>query len=468
MAFYAIILHYSVICRVKATGFVHFALSIQSRDLNWTKMNGKIWGLCVVVIWLCAGTMLVNLTSIEDTRVLRGDLLTNYSKYIRPVRNQSHTVDVYLYLTIVAIQEFNEVLERFSVVGVFFIYWVDENMIWNETEYSGISSIFMGYNEVWVPEIILTNPSEKLDSYGKKWQMIRFYSSGVSTWNPADLIKATCVLDVRYFPFDVQDCSMEMYAWGYAASEVNLVSVRDDIETSSLREHGTWKVLNTSAFAEEFRGISRITFKIRLKRKPESFIVSIILPILFLSLLNVLVFVLPTESGERVSYAITVLLSIAVFMTIVTDTLPKTSEPMPIISYFLMIDLVKSALISLCTILNMRLFHRNSDKRIPKFLQYVYNSLSCNCRNKVTNDSCSDKTIAQNNTSLGSRENVKENGFVEVCKDHESPMGQGISKSTGKLITWCDISKMVDYVLLVLFLGGTCISFVTFFIITSL
>ena len=62
-------------------------------------------------------------------------------------------------------------------------------------------------------------------------------------------------------------------------------------------------------------------------------IINIILPILFLNQLNVLVFMLPAESGERVSYSLTVLLSIAVFMTIVGDTLPRTSEPTPLISY---------------------------------------------------------------------------------------------------------------------------------------
>ena len=90
------------------------------------------------------------------------------------------------------------------------------------------------------------------------------------------------------------------------------------------------------------------------------------LPILFLCILNVLVFFLPLESGERVSYAITVLLSIAVFMTIVSDTLPKTSEPLPLISYLLMISLIISSIIAVITIFNLRLFHKKSDTVVPK------------------------------------------------------------------------------------------------------
>ena len=56
---------------------------------------------------------------------------------------------------------------------------------------------------------------------------------------------------------------------------------------------------------------------------------------------------LPAESGERVPYAIIVLLVNAVFMTVISYTLPKKSEPLPLMSYFLMIDLIVSALTSL-------------------------------------------------------------------------------------------------------------------------
>jgi hypothetical protein len=38
-----------------------------------------------------------------------------------------------------------------------------------------------------------------------------------------------------------------------------------------------------------------------------------------------LVFIVPVDSGEKVSYVLTVFLSLAVLLTIVTDSLPPTS-----------------------------------------------------------------------------------------------------------------------------------------------
>ena len=48
--------------------------------------------------------------------------------------------------------------------------------------------------------------------------------------------------------------------------------------------------------------------------------------------LNTMVFVLPTESGERVGYAITCLLSLSVYMTFASEGLPDSSKPLPIIT----------------------------------------------------------------------------------------------------------------------------------------
>ena len=67
----------------------------------------------------------------------------------------------------IALQEFDEVLERFSIVGIIVIQWTDENLLWNPADYGGISVTNFGYKEVWVTELIMDNPSEKIDSFGK-------------------------------------------------------------------------------------------------------------------------------------------------------------------------------------------------------------------------------------------------------------------------------------------------------------
>ena len=50
-----------------------------------------------------------------------------------------------------------------------------------------------------------------------------------------------------------------------------------------------------------------------------------------MSLLALLVFYLPPDSGEKVSLGITVLLSFSVFLLLVAENVPKTSEFVPLL-----------------------------------------------------------------------------------------------------------------------------------------
>ena len=405
--------------------------------------------------------------AIEDSRNLRTDLLTNYSKYIRPVDDEDNVVRVYLGLSVIAIQEFDEVLERFSVAGAFFLFWTDISMVWDEYKYGGLSTVYMGYKEVWVPELILVNPSEKLQSYGKEWQLIKYNSAGLATWIPADLIKSTCSVNVYYFPYDIQTCDLNLYTWGYSSDEVRLTPTSNTVDISQLAEHGSWEVTNTSVRTVNDDFTSKIYFTFKLKRKPQYVIVNVILPIMFLCLLNVLVFVLPAASGERVSYAITVLLSIAVFMTIVSDTLPRTSEPLPLIAYFLMADLIISALISVCTIFNLRLYYKDESIPLPKWLERIYQVMSCNCRQNTVGNSYDrdvpfmEKKATTDKVSIFQK---MDKGMVEKSKEVDTSKSDETQR---KSVTWQDISIMFDYILLVIFTTLTVLSFAIFMIITQ-
>ena len=62
------------------------------------------------------------------------------------------------------------------------------------------------------------------------------------------------------------------------------------------------------------------------------YIINLIVPSLLFSVCMILAFLLPTDSGERLGYSLTILLSYTVLLTITTDMLPTTSKQTPVIS----------------------------------------------------------------------------------------------------------------------------------------
>ncbi|KAH3882590.1 hypothetical protein DPMN_006532 [Dreissena polymorpha] len=115
------------------------------------------------VTFLCC----VNGASLNDTKTLLRDLLSNYNKNVRPVHNQSEIVNVTVKLYVKSIQEFNQVSDVLSVVAAFSISWKDQSMIWNPANYGGASQMMTSYGDVWVPELILTSPSDDVESLGR-------------------------------------------------------------------------------------------------------------------------------------------------------------------------------------------------------------------------------------------------------------------------------------------------------------
>ena len=164
---------------------------------------------------------------------------------------------------------------------------------------------------------------------------------------------------------------------------MNLVPTQSDILQTYFTENGEWTIVSTSAKAYD----NFLWFGFEFKRKPTFLIVNVLLPIVFMAFVNVLTFLLPAESGERISYSITCLLAIAVFLTLVSGNLPKTSKPMSVLCYYLMIILVSSTLICLSAILNLKLFFMEGKKPVPRWCKKFVRLIFCKGEKCHGNDS---------------------------------------------------------------------------------
>ncbi|CAG2197825.1 unnamed protein product [Mytilus edulis] len=149
----------------------------------------------------------------------------------------------------------------------------------------------------------------------------------------------------------------------------------------------TWELIESSVTKNE--DLQDLEFSMTLKRNPMFFVLNLILPICVMITLNMFVFLLPPESGERVGYAVTVLLAIAVFLTISSGNLPATSSPrIPSISLLLFADVVISAVIVLMVILSLRYYHRDDNYPVSTFMRGFVNVSRiirckvCCCRRK--------------------------------------------------------------------------------------
>lgn len=74
-----------------------------------------------------------------------------------------------------------------------------------------------------------------------------------------------------------------------------------------------------------------VTIVLVIHRRILYYVLNIIFPCVWLSILSLLNFLLPPDEGEKITLGITVLLSYSVFMLLVAENMPSTSEFVPLI-----------------------------------------------------------------------------------------------------------------------------------------
>lgn len=285
------------------------------------------------------------------------------------------------------------------------------------------------YFQIWTPIVLLGNPSKEITHLNAEDAIARVLYNGTVIWHPGDVFRSRCAYDVYNYPFDKQSCSIVFTPWSYLASEISFCSATDSVKTSFYQENGEWKLGPTFSSNYTKNKNSFVRFHFNFIRRSEFFVVNIIVPISFLSFLNCLAFAIPIESGERVSYTITVLLSFAVFMTLVSDNIPKTSAPMSLLCYYLTSLFSGSVLIMTCVMLNMRIFHTDPSVKVARNYRRFYRAVNC-CGQK--------KQFGQPRPGVNSVTNQS----YQTYNNTEAEQS--------KLVTWRDIAAAFDKVGLIM------------------
>ncbi len=174
-------------------------------------------------------------------------------------------------------------------------------------------------------------------------RVIVFYD-GTVTWTPAGEFQSSCTLNMLSFPFDVHTCHMDFGNLINPDESVTLFPIDKYIHVSHLHPSNEYELENTTTGLTSYNKIvdilniqlnmTAVRFSITLRRQAMYHILTIFIPAAILTLLTLLVFLLPVESGEKISLGITVLLAFSVYMLILSDITPHTSENVPLLSKY--------------------------------------------------------------------------------------------------------------------------------------
>lgn len=411
-------------------------LNIEIKLLS-VRLKETMADIGIILLWTILSSMILPIIAqpIDASNRLSMDLMKNYNKRIRGVRDMKESTTLHFHFSLVRIAEYDEVNGKLSIVGFFRMFWHDFRMEWDTLQYNGTGTILFEEKEVWRPFIVLGSPQEEFKRLGDDDNFfVRYSPAGYAEWYPGDIWASACTPDVYMYPYDTQSCEIVFVVWGYAVSEIAARALSDKVSLHVYSPHGMWDLTDTSVTTDSdpVRQLTLISIVLEMKRISTFHLINMILPIVLVGLLNILVFLLPAQSGERVGYSITVLLAIAVFQTIASDNLPSVSKPrISLLCIKLLIDLVLSALVMTLTIVTLYFYHMPETRRIPYCVVVVTKYVLCkNCCKPRRQISKSEKKF---------KESVVGNGIVIK----ESVSEDDNQQST---VTWTDVGKSSDIV----------------------
>lgn len=204
-------------------------------------------------------------------------------------------------------------------------------------------------------------------------------SDGMITWLSPNLIKSSCKINVRYFPWDMQTCYLKFGSWTFNGFKLDLGFFGDKpaADLSTFTRNGEWDLLSADAKKNEVyysccaEPYPDLTFEIKIRRRTLFYINNLIVPCIVLALLTATAFLFPPQTGERISLMITILLGMTVFMIVVIEAIPSTSEVTPLISTYFSVVMIEISLGLLCTCISLNIEHHHPKMELTGWTRYV-------------------------------------------------------------------------------------------------
>ncbi|XP_028562615.2 CHRNA7-FAM7A fusion protein isoform X1 [Lacerta agilis] len=271
-----------------------------------------------VVLILAGGLVHVSLQG-EYQRKLYKELLKNYNPLERPVANDSQPLTVSFSLSLRQIMDVDEKNQVLTTNIWLHMYWTDYYLQWNMSEYPGVKNVRFPDGQIWKPDILLYNSAdERFDATFHTNVLVN--SSGYCQYLPPG------VPGKRTESF--YDCCKEPYP--------------------------------------------DVTFTVTMRRRTLYYGLNLLIPCVLISALALLVFLLPADSGEKISLGITVLLSLTVFMLLVAEIMPATSDSVPLIAQYFASTMIIVGLSVVVTVIVLQYHHHDPDGgKMPKWTRII-------------------------------------------------------------------------------------------------
>ncbi|KAM8876694.1 neuronal acetylcholine receptor subunit beta-4 [Synchiropus picturatus] len=298
-----------------------------------------------------------------------------YNPLIRPATNRTERVTVKLQVSLAQLISVNE-REQIMTTNLWLTqHWVDYRLSWDPAKYEGIDKLRIPSRHIWLPDIVLYNNADGTYEVTVYTNAIVLYNGSVN-WLPPAIYKSSCKIEVKHFPFDQQNCTLNFRSWTYDHTEIDLLLKTEMASMDDFTPSGEWDIISLpgrrtvnpldSTYVD-------LTYDFIIKRKPLFYTINLIIPCVLITSLAILVFYLPSDCGEKMTLCISVLLALTVFLLMISKIVPPTSHDVPLMGKYLMFTMVLVTFSIITSVCVLNVHHRSpSTHTMPGWVKLLF------------------------------------------------------------------------------------------------
>nr|XP_004464641.2 5-hydroxytryptamine receptor 3C [Dasypus novemcinctus] len=430
-------------------------------ERGWPAREGFL--LCLTVCLLLQGranTFTINCTGFDLHGVDPAAFQAVFNqKDFRPVINYSAPTHVNISFTLSAILEVDAQLQLLTSFLWLNMIWDNPFISWNPEECGDIRKLTVTTENLWLPDIFI---EESMDVAQTPEGLSAYVSNqGRISYSKPMRVTSICSLDIFYFPFDEQNCTLTFSSFLYTVENMLLGMDKQvweiaDTSRDVVRTQGEWELLGINKATPKMSvGSSlfdQIMFYVAIKRRPRLYVINLLVPSGFLVAIDALSFYLPAESGNRAPFKITLLLGYNVFLLMMNKLLPANGTPLISVYFALCLTLMVVSLLETVFITYLLHLATTQPPPVPQWLHSLL--LRCTCPRK-----CCLTALQKDNRGQGLSApclpDLKEPG--ELVGKELGPRETKLNGSSGltrvQLVDlWVQLSHMMDTLLFRLYL----------------
>ncbi|CAJ0572511.1 unnamed protein product, partial [Mesorhabditis spiculigera] len=274
-----------------------------------------------------------------------------YDSRVRPVMDHASSTKVYFSMSLYQILSVNEKQQSIDLNVWVIQKWKDDFLGWNPNLYGGINVTILPYHAVWLPDTYIYNSvvmnREETERYINVVLTSNYYKgergSEIKFMYPA-LYRTSCQLDIRFFPYDQQNCTIVISSWTSSKSSIDYYPEETEVSLLHYIPNEEWVVVSfkIDRLEKSFPCCPEpwvlLHAHLVIRRKPLYYIVNLVIPTSVITMVAVTGFFTAastsSERREKLSLGIDSLLAMSILMMMVSEQMPTTSDYVPLFGLF--------------------------------------------------------------------------------------------------------------------------------------